>query len=122
MSVTGVVTTPGPPGAGLSGRPPLLVLPPPMLAPLPQPHRDLDCLVVGGVDRGHTLDRHPLPLQIEITLKCERIFSFIHFMMTDIRTFVTSLVCPRTAVWSTSPLVLGVFSMGYAWVWTAGTC
>ena len=74
MSVTGVLTTPGPPGAGLSGRPPLLVLPPPMLAPLPQPHRHLDCLVVGGVDRGHTLDRHPLPLQIEITLKWEFVF------------------------------------------------
>ena len=79
MSVTGVLTTPGTPGAGLRGRPPLLVLPPPMLAPLPQPHRHLDCLVVGGVDRGHTLDRHPLPLQIEITLDCERIFSLHTF-------------------------------------------
>ena len=76
MSVTGVLTTPGTPGAGLRGRPPLLVLPPPMLAPLPQPHRHLDCLVVGGVDRGHTLDRHPLPLQIEIILKCEVFSSY----------------------------------------------
>ena len=121
MSVTGVLTTPGPPGTGLSGQPPLLVLPPPMLAPLPQPHRHLDCLVVGGVDRGHTLDRHPLPLQIEITLECER-HTFYDDRYAHFRTLVISLVCPRTAVWSTSPLMLGVFSMGYAWVWTAGTC
>ena len=43
-------------------------------------------------------------------------------LLKNIHTFVTILVCPRTAVCSTSPLVLGVFSMGYDWVWPPGTC
>ena len=48
--------------------PPLPVLPPPELAPPPQPHRHLHRLVVGGVNRGHALDRHPRALRIEIIL------------------------------------------------------
>ena len=53
-------------GAGHSDS--LLVLPPPVLVPPPQSHRHLHRLVVGRVDGGHTLDRHPRPLNIDIVL------------------------------------------------------
>ena len=53
-------------GAGHSQ--PFLVLPSPVLAPPPQPHRHLHRLVVGRVDGGHALDCHPRPLNIDILL------------------------------------------------------